>query len=252
MAPTAFDPATENVVLFGGAAGAEPTAATVADTWTWNGTTWTEQFPATSPPAREGASMADDPATGNVVLFGGNGAWGGIAYLADTWTWDGTTWTKQFPATSPPAREGGSIAYDPADLGNMVLFGGYDNSSGWLGDTWTWNGTTWTEQFPATSPLAREGASMAYDPATGTMSSSAAKGISPATQVTLGLGTAPRGASRSRLLRACSLAIARRWTTTQRPETWFSSADTAQTAGVTVQVGIDSVDEPAAVRGEKA
>jgi hypothetical protein len=53
------------------------------DTWTWNGTTWTKQAPAASPPAREVASMAFDAATGTVVLFGCyNGS-----FLSDTWAW---------------------------------------------------------------------------------------------------------------------------------------------------------------------
>src|SRR5207249_4554782 len=37
---------------------------------------WSKQAPATSPPAREGASIAYDAATSNVVLFGGNPAAG--------------------------------------------------------------------------------------------------------------------------------------------------------------------------------
>jgi hypothetical protein len=75
--------------------------------------------------------MAYDAATGNVVLFGGfHGRRSDL--LADTWTWDGSTWTKQSPATSPPGHGGGSMAYDAAS-GNAVLFGG-DSP----GDTWTW------------------------------------------------------------------------------------------------------------------
>ncbi|HLG92667.1 MAG TPA: hypothetical protein VKY15_06770, partial [Acidimicrobiales bacterium] len=71
------------------------------DTWTYDGTTWAQQFPATSPPVRDGASMAYDPAIGKVVLFGGENP----SFLGDTWTYDGT-WAQQFPATSPPARGG--------------------------------------------------------------------------------------------------------------------------------------------------
>ncbi len=119
-------------------------------------TTWTQLSPATSPPARDFASMAYDPATGQMVLFGGMGIGG--SYLDDTWTWNGTTWTQQYPATSPSARDGASMAYDPA-TGQMVLFGGDAVSSSNLDDTWTWNGTTWTQLSPATSPPARAGAS---------------------------------------------------------------------------------------------
>ena len=42
------------------------------------------------------------------------------------------------------------MAYDPG-TGQLVLFGGDD-----FADTWTWNGSDWTELTPSTSPLARE------------------------------------------------------------------------------------------------
>jgi len=57
-----------NVVLFGDD---NINSNPLNNTWTWNGTTWTQLFPAASPPARSDASMVYDPAEGNVVLFGG-------------------------------------------------------------------------------------------------------------------------------------------------------------------------------------
>jgi hypothetical protein len=136
------------------------------DTWTWNGATWTQQHPATSPPARQAAAMAYDAATGTVVLFGG---FGSSSLLGDTWTWNGTTWTQQHPATSPRARQGTAMAYD-AVTGAVVLFGGFNSrtSPNYLGDTWTWDGTTWTKQQPAAHPSARDVAAVA-DAATGTV-----------------------------------------------------------------------------------
>jgi parallel beta-helix repeat protein len=56
------------------------------------------------------------------------------------------------------------MAYD-ASTGNVVLFGGF--GSGYLNDTWTWNGTTWTHQSPPASPPSRDLAAMAYDASTG-------------------------------------------------------------------------------------
>jgi len=47
-----------------------------------------------------------------------------------------TTWTKQAPAASPPARRHAAMAYDAA-TGTVVLFGG-EKLGGVLGDTWTW------------------------------------------------------------------------------------------------------------------
>jgi hypothetical protein len=167
-ATMAYDAATGTVVLFGGYK-YDRRLHTLGDTWTWDGSTWTRQSPATSPGARWAASMDYDAATGTVILFGGDHHLPIRHSLADTWAWDGSTWTEQSPATSPPARSGASMAYDAA-TGTMVLFGGEtmpgnDNSA----DTWTWDGSTWTEQSPATSPPARSGAPMAYDAATGTV-----------------------------------------------------------------------------------
>jgi hypothetical protein len=79
------------------------------------------------------------------------------------------TWTRQHPATHPPARQNASMAYDAA-TGTIVLFGGWRDAGGhYFGDTWTWDGSTWTKQAPATHPSARYFASMAYDAATHTI-----------------------------------------------------------------------------------
>jgi Galactose oxidase, central domain len=123
--------------------------------------------PATSPSARYGPGMAFDGAADNIVLFGGST---GTTDFNDTWTWDGTTWTQQFPPVSPPARDQMSFAYDAATR-KVVLFGGGNTAANsFLGDTWTWDGIakTWTQQNPAASPSARR-APMAYDAATKTV-----------------------------------------------------------------------------------
>jgi hypothetical protein len=122
---------------------------------------WSQFSPTFSPDSREGASMAFDPATGQLLLFGGfnNGA-----FLSDTWTWDGTNWNQLSPTFSPAAREDASMALDPA-TGQLLLFGG--TNSAVLSDTWTWNGTNWSQLAPTFSPAAREGASMTFNPTTG-------------------------------------------------------------------------------------
>jgi hypothetical protein len=163
VAMMAYDGATGNVVLFGGCCNSSD--SWFDDTWTWDGTTWTQQTPATSPPARDVAMMAYDGATDTVVLFGGGGC---CSSLNDTWTRNGTTWTQQTPATSPLDRYYGAMAYDGL-TGNVVLYGGCCGAvENYFGDTWTWNGTTWTQQSPP-SPPARYLASMAYDSASGNL-----------------------------------------------------------------------------------
>ena len=158
----AYDAARQQVVAFGGTDG----TSFFGDTWTWNGSTWTHLAPASSPSARAWTQMVYDAATQTVVLFGGETT--SAAAFGDTWTWNGTTWTQLSPATSPPARSDAAMAYD-TQTGQVVLTGG----SGWspgsgsvdLSDTWTFNGTTWT-QGP-NGPSARSGARAAYDSVNG-------------------------------------------------------------------------------------
>jgi hypothetical protein len=58
------------------------------------------------------------------------------------------------------------MAYVATDA-TVLLFGGRDSNGMALGDTWAWNGTTWTLQAPASSPGARAGAGFASDSVNG-------------------------------------------------------------------------------------
>ena len=51
-----------------------------------------QKTPVSSPSKRSSMGLAYDAARGQVVLFGGLA---GPSVFADTWTWDGTTWTKR-------------------------------------------------------------------------------------------------------------------------------------------------------------
>jgi Galactose oxidase, central domain len=137
----------------------------LGDTWIMREGGWFQLNPITSPPARDGAGMAFDWATGTVVLFGGQY---GIVPLNDTWIWNGTNWTQVSPPVAPSARAYGAMVYDPATR-KVVLFGGVSGLNGPLGDTWNWDGTTrtWTQLFPANSPGARQLAAIAYHEPTG-------------------------------------------------------------------------------------
>ncbi len=163
----AYDPATHRIVLFGGIGTSDNI---LGNTWTWNGADWTEASPPKSPSPRFGAAMAYDATTRQMVLFGGEETLGGLGHggeLNDTWTWNGTTWSELHPAKSPGGRAYASMAYDAAS-GHLVLFGGEDpDAYSFFGDTWTWNGTTWTEASASTPGLAPSaGSSLAVDSAT--------------------------------------------------------------------------------------
>jgi hypothetical protein len=126
----AYDSPRKSLVLFGHV-GSTPT------TWTFDGTTWSKSSTASGSGSAY-FTMATDEARSRVVTFGENG---------DTWTWDGTAWTAQNPGHAPSARHGAAMTYDPIRR-VVVLFGGYDTSSGSmreLNDLWTWNGNDWTK-----------------------------------------------------------------------------------------------------------
>jgi hypothetical protein len=147
-----------NVVMFGG----QNRHGELRSTWVWDGSTWTQQHPTTSPPALADASMVYNAATGNVVMFGGLTG-GRVRPIGGTWVWDGSTWTMKSTPVSPTPRHGAAIAYDAA-TGNVILFGGY-SGNGRTADTWVWNGSAWTMRSPATIPPPRYEASMTYDAA---------------------------------------------------------------------------------------
>jgi uncharacterized repeat protein (TIGR01451 family) len=160
-AAMAYDAATKSIVLFGGGTD----TAVLGETWTWDGTNWTQASPATSPPPRDEAAMAYDADTGQLVLFGGSAS--DRTALTDTWTWDGTNWTQATPATSPPASAAnGTMAYDPATH-QTLLVGGYHDDFTVPTDTWSWNGSDWTDLAPASNPSTRRAMSIDYDQATG-------------------------------------------------------------------------------------
>jgi len=154
----AYDQAHDVVVLFGGTNG----QSYLGDTWTWDGVDWTEQHPATSPPAGLGMGMAYDAARGQVVMFGGEGN-------TNTWTWDGVDWTLQQPRNTPAWRERPGFAYDSVRQ-QVVMFGGFYfcfEDDCYLHDTWVWDGSTWRWQDPATVPSAAAMMGMAFDQSAG-------------------------------------------------------------------------------------
>lgn len=133
-----------DVLLFGGAACVEICFA-YGDTWRWDGTNWQELVPPQSPPKRWNPGLASYRVGEQVLLFGG-----APPAMGDTWTWDRTTWQELSPSQSPTPREAPAMTYDGRSH-TVVLFGGLVCTSCAdlfvLGDTWTWDGATWTCRF---------------------------------------------------------------------------------------------------------
>ncbi len=120
---------------------------------------------ASAPGPRSAAQIAYDPALQSVILFGGDA--GGGAPSADTWEFVNNVWIDLTAglARAPPARFGGALTYDSVDA-TLVLFGGSTGASV-LNDTWTFDGTAWTQLPSAVAPSPRAFAQMTYDPSDG-------------------------------------------------------------------------------------
>jgi hypothetical protein len=145
-ASAAYDSTNSTIVLFGGHLA---TGQLSAQTWVWDGSTWSQAAAfGASPAPRELASMAFDTALNppQLILFGGRGDDG--ALLDDTWAWNGSSW-NQLPTTSAPGgREGAAMTAD--DAGQVVLFGGYGQTTPAASSTTTTT-TTPTTTGPSTS-----------------------------------------------------------------------------------------------------
>ena len=151
-----YDARRGEIVLFGGSG--------LDDTWIWDSPSWVKRVTPTSPPGRTHASMSYDATHANLVLFGGVASDGQL--LNDTWTWDGQSWTAQAQTSlaTPFARCGACMHYDPRSS-NILLFGGQttgDRVGKLLNDTWTWNGSIWTQRMTRVAPSPRFGAAIAY------------------------------------------------------------------------------------------
>jgi len=153
----AYDSDRGKTVLFGGVL---PNDTLAHSTWEWDGAKWEEDV-AKSPGGRVHFAMVYDSVRKQVVLFGGIDDH--YRVHNDTWGWDGKTWV-QLSDGGPPKRSHHRMAFD-SRTGAIVLFGGLKSGrpAEALGDTWIWDGQSWTEAKVA-GPPNRSGHVMEYDP----------------------------------------------------------------------------------------
>lgn len=149
-----YDEVAETVILFGGHNGTNG----LGDTWSWDGSNWTQLSPSSAPSARWGHMMVYDRGTGRIVLHGGSNSGG---YLNETWLWDGNNWI--FVSTTGPRCGYGGMAY-AADRGRTVLYGGA-TATGRSRDTWEFDGivASWTLISLESPPGFRSFHQMVYD-----------------------------------------------------------------------------------------
>jgi len=185
-AAMAYDPAAKNVVLFGGIQDVHlgnPIAH--HDTWTWDGANWTQQHPRHMPPllaqVAGGLTMSYDPRSHSVLLMALPSSHPNLTAQGEngntnfgTWQWTGSDWRELNPPEAPVYVVLAGRAYDaprlaPLPHGAGLLFyswapytascaqapcgGGPDPTGTRYAQTWTWDGSRWTQQHPRRAPV---------------------------------------------------------------------------------------------------
>lgn len=130
------------------------------ETWEYDGEAW-KPFAGTGPGTRAHHCLAHDPVRKVTMLIGGMSQ--DRSERPETWGWDATSWRK-LAETGPAPRTHSRMAFhDPS--GTMVLYGGdvaTARGSQTMGDTWVWDGSTWSKRTPQDSPGPRLLHAMTY------------------------------------------------------------------------------------------
>jgi hypothetical protein len=153
----AWDPLTNSVMLYGGLVADQLEGHEVGETWSWNGTDWSEVGAEPGAPGlRQGATMIT--AGNRVLLFGGNE--GNDLYFRDTWSLADGVWARVDRSPGPAGRSGAAVSWD-LSTSTMFIYGGIGLNAaagpGALGsslsDGWSLTGATWTELTGGPSSL---------------------------------------------------------------------------------------------------
>ena len=171
-AAMAFDPATQQVVMFGGLG----VHGALGDTWIWNGIGWLHPNLTLSPHSRLGASMVYDARLSALVLVGGDAdapvGPSERADLAATWLWSATGWHRLDTAHEPAANDvtqslSGPLAYDAAS-GRVVMVTTQQQTHfrACSTETWTFDGHDW-RRMQTPTPLPATLAALVNEPETG-------------------------------------------------------------------------------------
>ena len=120
------------------------------DTWTWDGSQWTELAIATKPLGRTRHGLAFDPHRGAIVLVGGfdDSAPTGMDVRLETWELTGSTWTQKVTPPAELVTEFG-LAYDP-QMQRLIAYGGTDATGVRSTKTFAYDGTQWTDLAQST------------------------------------------------------------------------------------------------------
>ena len=133
-----YDPSQRRTLLYGGY------ASSVSDEfWLWKDKTW-EQIDVPGPGPLSHFGITLDTEASALYIFGGATSDSTFSSLTnETWVLKDGRWEELHLASSPSARGGPTLGYDPQRK-RVVLYGGFDSGGNDLYDTWEWDGAKWT------------------------------------------------------------------------------------------------------------
>lgn len=143
-----YNDVTGKVIVFGGANAA---GVNLDDTWEWDGTSWRDISSTPRPSARQGAEMAFDARSSEVLLFGGgtvNSRTGGGGFN-DVFSHNGSRW-QALTVTDPEVDgtpQGRRFMGMTSTAVDIEIFGGLSNGNcdgtgGACNGVWRWNSGT--------------------------------------------------------------------------------------------------------------
>ena len=145
----AYDSVRHVVVLYGGHVQGKEEGDITGETWTWDGSDWTQIDVGPGPPGKRAGHGMVTSGSG-VILFGGYYA--NVEYHGDAWTNDGRAWSRVDQAPGPAGRGNAAVAWNPTQSSLLVFGGSGLNATAGPGaagtpleDAWLLRGATWTE-----------------------------------------------------------------------------------------------------------
>lgn len=134
------DPIRGDLLLWGGYRSVNGMAVPNDQMWAYDGASWRQVAQPNAPMPRWSHALADDTASGRMLLFGGVNLQNGLRYLADLWSWNGTAWSP-VPFSGAPIAPGAAVIrsqiFDRAN-GTLVVFPADDQRT-----TMTFDGLRW-------------------------------------------------------------------------------------------------------------
>ena len=156
----AADPVTGRLVLFGGTFPANA----AREVWMFDGATWVPHpgLPLSSWSPQRRVTVAFDRARSSFLSFTASATAplldGGSVARAEAWRFDDATFT---PLPTIPSRASAASSIDPA-TGRLVTFGGTLETSVVVAETWTMEGSQWTQRPTPAALAPRTSASMCF------------------------------------------------------------------------------------------